>query len=78
MKSFDPGIFFSLPPGVAPMEGHAERTEAARQTTKFNKDVNHLRARIRENPSDRDAEILLAEILYGDAPWKPTTGPDRY
>ena len=78
MKSFDPGIFLSLPPGVMPEAGAYELAEATKATTKLNRDIRHLQQRIRENPSDRDAEVLLAEILYGDAPWKPTTGPDHY
>ena len=67
-------------PGVsAPIEGLAEKTEAARQTTKLNRDIRHLQRRIQESGgTDRDAEHLLCEVLYGNAVWKPSTGPDRY
>jgi hypothetical protein len=76
MKSFDPGIFFSLPPGVMPEAGAHEQAEAKRQTTKLNRDIRHLQRRIAESDGrDHDAERLLCERLFPDGLGKP---PDHY
>jgi hypothetical protein len=77
MKSFDPGTFFTLLPGVKAEDGVIERAEEKRETLRFNKAADHLRRRIRESGGrDRDAEILMAELKYGDASmWK---APERF
>jgi len=80
MKTFDPGTFFSLTPGVMVEAGSRELAEATKAAKKLDQDINHLRRRIRESGgTDRDAEILLAELQFGDgSDWRPSHGPERY
>jgi hypothetical protein len=80
MKSFDPGTFFTLLPGVMPEAGAYEQAEEKRENLRFNKAADHLRRRIRESGGrDRDAEHLLAELQFGDgSDWRPSHGPDRF
>ena len=76
MKSFDPGTFFTLLPGVKAEDGVIERAEATKATTKLNKDIRHLQRRIAESDGrDHDAERLLCERLFPDGLGKP---PDHY
>jgi hypothetical protein len=72
MKTFDPGTFFCLPPGVKPDAAADERAEVKREAVRFNKAADHLRRRIQESGgTDRDAEFLLGELLYGNIEtWK--------
>jgi len=79
-KVISPGVLDALrvmPPSVAPTEGVSERAEEKREALRFNKAADHLRKRIQESGGrDRDAEILMAELKYGDASmWKT---PDRF